>query len=408
MSAKLRIRSAALALLVLGLLGAGWAQKETVLYNFCSQTECTDGSLPIGGVVFDHEGSLYGTTYLGGASGGGVVFKLSPEGKETVVHSFCSESNCADGEFPYAGVVFDEKGNLYGTTVGGGFGGYGVVFKLTPAGEYTVLHRFCSDNNCADGKWPLAPVVADHKGNVYGTAGQGGANNNGGLLFKVTPTGEYSVLYNFCAESNCADGSFPRAGVVLDENGNLFGTTDLDGSYGNGTAYKLTPGGEYTVLYSFCGDNSCLNGPSGVVLDRRGNLYGTAGGSGTHGTGLADFVFKLSPEGDETTLHQFCPDYTCEAYDSHGVVLDGAGSLYGTAYSGGPPGGGVVFRLTQAGKYTVLHSFCSDSNCADGKGPTADVFFDQEGNLYSTTSEGGAHGYGVVFKLTLCSRFCWE
>lgn len=188
-------RGAMLVLLVLGvLLGAARAQKETVLYNFCSQTECGDGQSPYAGVAFDQKGNLYGTTSGGGIvynhycpyeQGCGVVFKLTPKDKETVLYSFCPQ-NCADGYFPVAGLTVDQNGNLYGTTTGGGMRGAGVVFKLTPKGKETVLYNFCAQTNCADGANPYAGLVLDQKGNLYGTTYFGGAYGSG-TAFKLTP-----------------------------------------------------------------------------------------------------------------------------------------------------------------------------------------------------------------------------
>jgi uncharacterized repeat protein (TIGR03803 family) len=207
-------RSAVLVLLALGvLLGAARAQTESVLYSFCPQYPCADGEFPYAGVVFDQKGNLYGTTRNGGTQnnncgyGCGVVFKLTPRGKETVLYSFCAQGNCADGAQPFAGLVFDQKGNLYGTTYLGGASNGGVVFKLTPKGKYTVLYSFCSQSGRTDGEYPAAGLVFDPKGNLYGSTYNGGAYNaycsdyGCGVVFKLTPKGKYTVLYSFCAQT---------------------------------------------------------------------------------------------------------------------------------------------------------------------------------------------------------------
>jgi uncharacterized repeat protein (TIGR03803 family) len=418
-------RIAVLVLLILGvLLGAGWTQTETVLHSFCSESGCSDGELPYAaGLVFDQKGNLYGTTPAGGIVNDqecfnegscGVVFKFTPEGKEIILYSFCAQTNCADGADPDAGLVFDKKGNLYGTTFyGGAYGDDGVVFKLTPEGKETVLHSFCAQTGCTDGEFPDGRLVFDPEGNLYGTTYYGGVpqgNCSGGcgVVFKITPEGAYSVLYTFCSQSDCADGDLPMAGVVLDQEGNLYGTT-VDGGnssycvFGCGVVFKLTPKGKYSVLYSFCAQTNCTDGgqaPVGLTFDQKGNLYGTAAIGGAHGQGV---VFRLTPEGEESVLYSFCAETNCidGAYPPAGVIFDQKGNLYGTTALGGAPrNSGVVFKLTPEGKETVLYSFCWQENCTDGSEPFAGVVLDPKGNLYGTTSEGGAYNRGVVFKVT--------
>jgi uncharacterized repeat protein (TIGR03803 family) len=423
-------RGAMLVLLVFGvLLGAAWARTETVLYSFCAQDNCIDGESPYAGLVLDQKGNLYGTTVSGGAhddcgesnTGCGVVFKLTPEGKETVLYNFCAQSNCTDGANPYAALAFDQKGNLYGTTEYGGNHGQGVVFKLTPEGHYAVLHSFCAHVDCTDGFDPSAGLTVDQKGNLYGTTAYGGAHG-GGVVFKLTPDGKYTVLHSFCQQGYpCTDGTAPRGGLVLDQNGNLYGTTLLGGGvigycsdvgYGCGVVFKLTPRGKATVLYSFCTQSNCTDGASPyaeLVLDQKGNLYGTTGYGGancTPGYGCG-VVFKLTPKGKETVLYSFCAQTDCtDGNGPHaGVVFDQNGNLYGTTADGGITtcndyvGCGVVFKLTPKGKETVLYSFCPQNNCTDGAYPSAGLVLDQKGDLYGTTYDGGAYG-GVVFKLT--------
>jgi uncharacterized repeat protein (TIGR03803 family) len=416
-------RSATLVLLVFGLLlGAAWAQTESVLYSFCGQTNCADGALPYAGLVFDQKGNLYGTTFGGGGTfcknGCGVVFQLTPDGKETVLYAFCAQTNCTDGADPEAGLVFDQKGNLYGTTFYGGAYGEGTVFKLTPQGKETVLYSFCAQSGCADGKRPYAGVILDQKGNLYGTTVEGGASSscNGygcGVVFKLTPQGKETVLYTFCSDHNCTDGAGPYAGLVFDQKGNLYGTTAGGGAHG-GTVFKLTPKGKETVLHSFCAQINCSDGAfpnAGLVFDQKGDLYGTTtnGGSGKgcpYNDGGCGVVFMLAPEGKETVLYSFCAQYNCidGAGPFAGLVFDQNGNLYGTAGGGAPRAGGVVFELTPKGKETVLYSFCWQDNCTDGQNPYAGLVFDQKGNLYGTTASGGAYGCGygcggVIFKL---------
>ena len=432
-------RSAVLGLLVFCvLLGAAWAQTETVLYSFCAQggKRCTDGAIPFGGLVFDQAGNVYGTTLQGGAHGRGVVFKLTPKGKQTVLYNFCSRKDCADGEYPYADLVLDQKGDLYGATSSGGVhrkngtcrsGGCGVVFEITPEGKEIVLYNFCAQSGCTDGGYPDAGVVFDQKGNLYGTTGYGGSYNgfchgNGGcgVVFKLSPEGKETVLYRFCAHNNsCLDGANPH-GVVFDQKGNLYGTTTLGGVHevcalgtvGCGVVFKLTPKGQETVLYSFCalGGQNCSDGQfpnTGLVFDQNGNLYGTTEFGGESGTGTA---FKLTPEGKEIVLHSFCAHNDCTDGQAplRGPVIDQQGNLYGTTYFGGAyehcdfdaSGCGVIFKIPPRGQETVVYSFCPQKGCTDGADPETTLVFDQKGNLYGMTQYGGAHNNGAVFKLT--------
>jgi uncharacterized repeat protein (TIGR03803 family) len=419
---SLRKRSATLVLLFFGvLLGVAWAQTESVLYSFCAHHKgilCTDGGGPVG-LAFDQKGQLYGTTQYGGAHGdgrdmgGGVVFKLTPGGKETVLYSFCAQYNCADGEFPSAALVFDQKGNLYGTTLFGGAhaAGAGVVFKLTPEGRETVLYSFCAQTNCTDGQSPSGGLVLDLKGILYGTTEFGGAYT-GGVVFKVTPEGKETVLYSFCSQTNCTDGDAPVAGAVFDQTGNLYGTTLDGGAYGYGTVFKLTPSGKETVLHSFCPAKvPCPDGmwpAAPLVFDQKGNLYGTTtqGGGANYAEGV---VFKLTPSGKETVLHRFCAQKDCAdgALPYGGLIFDQKGNLYGTTTGSGAHEGGVVFKLNPEGKEKVVYNFCAQGfPCADGESPYTGLIFDQKGNLYGTTFYGGNRckwgngSCGVVFKLT--------
>jgi len=405
-------RTAVLVLLVLGVqLGAARAQTESVLYSFCPQYPCVDGEFPSAGVVFDQKGNLYGTTRNGGTQnnncgyGCGVIFKLTPKGKETVLYTF---TGGADGAQPFAGLVFDQKGNLYGTTNLGGASNGGVVFKLTPKGKYTVLYSFCSQSGCTDGGYPAAGLVFDRKGNLYGTTYNGGAYNaycsdyGCGVVFKLTPKGKYAVLYSFCAQTNCTDGYAPVAGLILDQEGNLYATTYNGGAHNGGVVFKLTPKGKEIVLYSFCAEINCADGASpaaGLVFDQKGNLHGTTYRGGEPGGG--GVVFKLTPEDKETVLYSFCWQVNCTDGDGPqaGVIFDQKGNLYGTTADGGEQYSGVVFKLTPEGKETVLYSSCGQ-RCAYGAYPSAGLIFDQKGNLYGTTQGGGDYEEGVVFKVT--------
>ena len=383
-------RNAVLALLVFGvLLGTAWARIETVLYSFCPENYCHDGAYPSTSLIFDQKGNLYGTTPYGGAYESGTVFKLTPDGKETVVHSFGGQNG--DGFYPSVGLIVDREGNLYGTTASGGSSFGGTVFKLTPAGKETILYNFCAQSNCSDGASP-GGLVFDQKGNLYGTTLDGGIPNNCylgcGVVFKLTPEGKETVLYSFCPRINCSDGQFPEGSLVIDRKGNLYGTVSQGGAQGAGAVFKITSGGKETVLHSFGTEGDGQYPEAGVIFDQIGNLYGTTDRGGAHGAGT---VFKLAPAGKETVLYSFCHSQTnCSngAYPTAGLIFDQKGNLYGTT-GGGGDGYGTAFKLTAAGKETVLYNFCGQDNCADGKQPFGGLVFDQKGNLYGTTYIGG-------------------
>ena len=290
--------------------------RESVLYNFCSRTYCGDGTEPEASLIFDQAGNLYGTTHGGGALDQGTVFKLTPNAdgswRESVLYSFCSRTNCSDGRFPEASLIFDQAGNLYGTTFAGGdqelclAGGCGVVFKLTPNSKggwnERVLHRFCSRANCGDGGVPVGSLIFDQAGNLYGTTAEGGALNQG-TVFKLTPNADgnwrESVLYNFCSRTNCGDGAVPVGSLIFDLAGNLCGATFAGGDQelcfagGCGVVFKLTPnskgGWNERVLHTFT-DRPGASPHAGLIFDPAGNLYGTSSGNTTLGS-----VFEITP-----------------------------------------------------------------------------------------------------------------
>ncbi len=310
----------------------------------------------------------------------------------TVLHSFCSQSNCTDGGNPYAGLIQDAAGNLYGTTslggayYGSGYYGAGTVFELDRSGVYTVLYSFCSVSGCPDGEGPVATLVLDAQGNLYGTTGAGGGtgcNGNGcGTVFKVDTSGNETVLYSF--NGGTADGCFPYGGVVLDAAGNLYGTTTYCGSHNYGTVFKVDTSGTETVLHSF-GSGGASPMYSSLLMDAKGDLYGV--------NSLA--LYKVSSSGTFTVLHTFLK--LRDGIDPYGTpAMDRQGNLYGTTERGGRYSDGTVWKVSPKRKLTVLHSF----RHADGIEPRAGVVLDAQGNLYGTTWRGGAHSVdGTVYKL---------
>lgn len=313
---------------------------ETTLYSFSGGT---DGGDPYGSLLLDGTGNLYGTTLGGGAYRGGTVFKLDAKGKETVLYDF--RGYPSDGAEPFAGLIRDSLGNFYGTTFDGGSSEGGTVFKLDPSGNETVLHTFAGFP--ADGEEPAAALVRDGAGNLYGTTFQGGAYG-GGVVFKLDAAGVETILHNFTLGS-------PQAALVQDAAGNLYGTAFYGGSEscssgypGCGTVFKLSKTtGNGNVLYSFLGTPDGSNPVSTLVRDAAANVYGTTFLGGVYHAGT---VFKLDKTGKETVLYSFTGGAD-GANPEAGLVMDAAGNLYGTTYLGGdlscfpPYGCGAVFKL---------------------------------------------------------------
>lgn len=369
----------------------------TMLYAFIGGA---DAAYPSDGLIRDAAGNLYGNAGGGlrGCNGQcGVVFKVDSTGKETVLHSFTR----ADGADPSGGLVRDAAGNLYGTTAGGGFGN-GVVFKLDTTGKETVLHRF----SVTDGTGPGGGLVRDAAGNLYGTTSYGSAFG-WGTVFKLTPTSsgwKETVLHSF--RGYPTDGGNPPGGLIRDVAGNLYGTTSEGGSgpctiyqSGCGVIFKVSTTGEETVLHSFAGYPTDGSTPySWLARDSAGNLYGTTSDGGAYGDGA---VFKLDTTGNESLLYSFTGGAD-GANPGAGLFRDAAGNLYGTTESGGPrgcySGCGVIFKLDTTGRETVLHSF----DGTDGAFPSGSLWRDAAGNFYGTTPYGGPGvcACGVVFKLT--------
>lgn len=436
---------------------------EIPLYTFSG---LSDGAAPTGPLIFDSNGNLYGTTVNGGDTNGsncpglspptgcGVVFKLTPPSSgsgswtETVLYTFTGSS---DGSYPQAGLVFDLKGNLYGTASSGGdtsgsnctpFGGCGVVFELTPpsggsgAWTETVIHTFTGE---PDGSLPYAGLIFDSLGkNLYGTTVGGGAYNFG-TVFELSPPpsgkGAWTedVLYSF---TGVIDGNNPFASLIFDPSGNLYGTA-FGGSRGSGVAFELSPPSGDTalwtenVLYNFAGAKDGGSPYGNLIFDSNGNLYSTAAiGGDTHGsncktTGGCGVVFELTPPSDgsgswtETVLYAFT-DGTDGGYPEAGLIFE-SGSLYGTAVDGGNTTGpncsassgcGVVFKLippsggSKSWTESVLYTF---NGGTDGAFPYASLTSDLNGDLYSTAYGGGdlsgsncagIGGCGVAFELT--------
>lgn len=348
-----------------------------------------DGAVPVGDVTADKNGNIYGATQSGADSGvDGTVFEIAAGGKESVLFSFES-SHPNDGLVPLQGVVRDGAGNLYGTTNEGGSANDGVVYKLSPSGVEKVLHTF---NGVPDGANPIAHLIRDTSGNLYGTTEFGGTKGYG-TIFKVDRAGSESILYSF---TNGSDGAYPVAGVARDASGNLYCTTMVaDSGAEPGTVFKLSASFAPSTLYTFTGGNDGGVPESQLVLDTAGNVYGTTVSFGTAGDGV---VFRVSPSGTETVLHEFTGG-SDGAVPYAGVVRISSGVIYGTTfYGGGALNAGTIYKISIKGHETVLYDFSASS----GYHPNG-VLLDDKGSLYGTASSGGigSTAEGVVFKLSL-------
>jgi len=409
----LRPKFLLLALLVLASLAAQGQYHFRVLHSFGAGT---DGSGVWDGVTLDASGNIYGATSGGGSHNDGIIFQLTPHSSgrwtETILHTFPSSPD--DGGGPWGGVVLDSKGNLYGTTISLGRHDSGIAFSLAPdkpGWREKILHSFCSRQNCNDGGAPWGSLIADPKGDLFGT---------GYVAFELTPgqKGWTDVtLHDFTGKNS--DGWFPMAGPIRDAAGNLYGTTLHGGggplcADGCGTVWQLQPPASEESApmawtehilhrFGFSDSDGVWPGVGQLAIDAQGNLYGTANG----GKYRAGVVYKLArpaagsdEEWQETILYNFTG--RADGAVSAGVIFDHAGNLYGTTAIGGASECrcGVVFKLSPrkdgSWKYTLLHTFVG----TDGAEPNNNLTLGPDGNLYGTAATGGAYGGGVVFELT--------
>jgi len=360
----------------------------------------TDGGLPSAPLVQGADGNLYGTTVAGGSNGVGAIFKITPSGTLTTLYSFCPQIGCPDGEEPTAALVQATNGDLYGTTETGGANSGGTIFEITPGGALTTLYNFCTQSGCTDGSSPFAGLIQATNGNFYGTTYNGGASGNG-TIFKITQTGTLTTLHSFCAQSGCT--ANPYAGLVQAANGDFYGTTYNGGSRHRGAIFKITPSGTLTTLYNFCSLSGCTDGEipeAGLVQAANGDLYGTTvhGGANSGGT-----VFEITPSGTLTTLYSFCSQSGCTDGKNPyaGLIQATNGNLYGTTGAGGANNGGTIFEITPSGTLTTLHSFCSQSGCTDGSSSYAGLVQATNGDFYGATYFGGTDGWGTIFSLSV-------
>jgi uncharacterized repeat protein (TIGR03803 family) len=370
---------------------ASHAQTFTTLVNFNG----TNGADPVPQPMAQGlDRNLYGTTEQGGANHSGTAFKMAPTGGLTTLHSFCAATDCNDGSTPTT-IILGLDGDFYGTATGGGSLGMGTVYRLTPSGRVTTLHTFDGPDGFGGGY-----LLQTNHGGFEGTTTFGGTATQCfgagcGTIFRMTSSGALTTLYDFCSQPNCADGEVLFGPVIEDTHGNFWGVTFAGGIGNGGTIFEIPSGGELTTIYSFCVQSYpfCANYPLWLVIGRDGNFYGsTAMGALSQGT-----VFKMTPEGVVTTLYSFCAQSGCTdgSDPGAGLFLGSDGNLYGTTIYGGTSNKGTAFEITTAGVLTTLHSF----DGTDGNYPIGGLFQATNGIFYGTTSVGGSGGAGTVYSL---------
>ena len=395
------------------------AQTLTTLHSFNGP----DGDSPEAALIQGVDGDGYGTTFYGGASSGGTncypkgcgtVFKITPSGTLTTLYSFCSQSGCTDGAYPAAAPIQGTNGNFYGTTFGGGANGDGTVFKMTPSGTVTTLYNFCSQSDCTDGSQPTASLLQAANGDFYGTTDWGGSGNDG-TVFRLTPSGTLTTLHSFAL----TDGAQPYAGLIQATDGNFYGTTfgggvvnDQACPTGCGTVFRITPSGNLSTLYIFCAQTNCADGAnprSALFQAANGDFYGTASLGGNARPWVScGTIFKITYSGTLTTLYSFCsegyPECTDGAIPYAGLVRATDGDFYGTTNQGGLGHEGTIFSITLAGQLTTLFHF---GGGAFGGDPEAGLIQATSGDFYGTTYQGGAplDGVNVVAAMPRFQRY---
>ncbi len=394
MKTKLRILFTALALA--GQAFHANAQTETNLSSFGGQP---DGEQPRAGLVQGTNGNFYGTTYSGGTSNLGSVFRLTPGGSYASLYSFGSQP--LDGTHPSAGLIQGSDGYLYGTTVNGGTNNFGTVFRLGLNGSYSNLYSFQGPPN--DGEGPGVGLTRGNDGNFYGVT-MGGGTGNSGTVFRFSTNRTETMLYSFAGSTN--DGAEPLSPLVLGSDGNFYGTTFFGGitnvasigfvdMLGLGTVFRISPGGSYQLLYLFGSTVPDGFAPGQLVQASDGNFYGVAFEGGTFTNRGA--IFRITPGGSESLFYSF-GSQPGDASNPGSLIIGSDGNFYGTSTKGGTNDIGAVFRISPGGSETILYSFGSQLN--DGNEPLGALVQANGGNLYGTTAKGGAGTNGTIFELT--------
>ena len=400
-------RLAAVCTLVL-LASAAWATTEKVVYNFTGTNG--DGANPWSNYfITDGKGNLYSTPGGGGTYQAGTVFMLSPKGKETILYEFKGQAN-GDGAYPHGRLAFDGKGNIFGSTQGGGTNGTGTVFELSPVrgGGWTekVIYTFSAGGQ--DGSAPSAGMTFGSDGTMYSTTPDGGAYGAGTVFsLKQTAKGwKQKVIHSF--NFSGGDGEFPYEGLMMDATGTLYGAAPSGGAVGPGAIYRLrhtTKGWVEDIIYSFTGTNGDGSGLYWIDLigDTAGNIYGATSFGGTNGSGTVfELVYNKSKKTyKEKVLYEFGAQGGGDGnYPYGGLAMDGNGNLYGTTESGGTTNNGVVYKVAKSGskwKYSILHNFAGGTS--DGGDISGNIFLNTDGKLYGMAELGGTANVGVVFRV---------
>ncbi|HEV2474357.1 MAG TPA: choice-of-anchor tandem repeat GloVer-containing protein, partial [Chthonomonadales bacterium] len=351
----------------------------------------SQGSFPRGGLVQGANGSFYGACSAGGAANRGSLFSVSTGGAVSMIYSFQGSLATSDGASANGALIQGSNNSLYGTCEVGGANAMGALFKITPGGAFTTLHSF---GGAGDGASPAGGILQAADGNYYGACAAGGTGN--GTIFKLTPAGTVTTLYSFGAPP---DGASPTGSLVQGADGNLYGTCQSGGANGSGSVFKLTLAGVETTVYSFSaraagGVNSDGATPlAGLVSPGDGNFYGTCsvGGATDYGT-----VYKITPGGSLTPLHSFS-FFTDGGSPASPLCAGSDGKLYGTCSIGTATGYGSVFSITTGGAFNMLYSF---NGLADGRRPTAGLIQATDGNFYGLCSSGGPNDNGTIFRIT--------
>ena len=367
------------------------AQTFTTLVNFDGTNGFNPTPAPL---VQGTDGNLYGTTLFGGANQAGTVFKLTPSGTLTTLYSFCAQPGCADGNYAYAGLLLGTDGSFYGATILGGAivsgtFGYGTIFRITPDGTLTTLHSF----DYTDGAYPYAGLIQAADGAFYGTTNRGGTSdtcgsNGCGTVFRITSGGTLTTLHNF----DYTEGIEPGA-LIQASDGNFYGATAMGAGVGGyGTVFKITSAGALTTLHRFAGYPTDGTNPSALIQATNGSFYGTTSQGGASDCQCGT-VFKITSTGTLTTLVSF--DGPDGSMPLAALVQAGDGDFYGTTSKGGANGYGTVFKITSEATLTTLHSF----DGTDGSNPPGGLVEASNGTFYGTTFVGGTDSDGTVFSL---------